>query len=79
MAPQDNAERENRAMRVCQFHHFGTICPIASASGVPNRQPTDCTKEVKNRKKKAVNTSTTIEEGNSNSWNSVSYNEAHDL
>jgi hypothetical protein len=79
MARPDNAERENRAMRVCQFHHFGTICPIAFASGVPNQQPIDCTKEVRIRKTEAVNTSTTIKEENSNSWNSVSYNGTHNL
>ena len=79
MARPDNAERDNRAMCVCQFHHFGTICRIAFASGVPNEQPIDCAKEVRIRKIEAVNTYTTIEEENSNSWNSVSYNEAHDL
>jgi hypothetical protein len=79
MARPDDAERENRAMRVCQFHHFGTICPLAFASGVPNQQPIDCAKEVRIRQIEAVNRSTTIEEENSNSWNSVSYNEANDL
>jgi len=79
MARPDNAERDNRAMRVCQFHHFGTIRRISLASGVPNEKPIDCTKEVRIRKTEVMNTSTTIEEENSNSRNSVSYNEAHDL
>ena len=79
MARPDNAERDNRAMRVCQFHHFGTIRRILPASGVPNEQPIDCAKEVRIKKTEAVNTSTTIEEENSNSRNSVSYNEAYDL
>jgi hypothetical protein len=79
MARPDNAERDNRAMRVFRFHHVGTIRPISLASGVPNGKPFDCTKEVRIRKTEVVNTSTTIEEENSNSRNSVSYNEAHDL
>jgi hypothetical protein len=65
-------------MRVCQFHHFGTTCPISFASGVPNEQPIDCAKKVQIGETGAVNTSAAIEEECFHSRNSVSYNKAHD-
>jgi hypothetical protein len=79
MARSDDAERENRAMRVFQFHHFGTICPIVFASNVPNEQPIDCAKEALITKTEAVNTSAKIEQENSISRNSVSYNEVNNI
>ena len=63
-------------MRVCQFHHFGTTCPISFASGVPSEQPIDCAKEVQIGETEAVNTSATIEKEYFHSRNSVSYNGA---